>query len=154
MANWTADARGAWSAELRLEVLAGSTGPVETSSPEGHGSSDYRLLTGLLDACMLHARLGSGWGLTPHVGLQVGSLWAQGQGPLIVPVSRQLLWLVATAGARLGYDVGARVTIELDVQTLWPLRRHEFHFDEPEIPIYEQPVIGLMTGIGFAYRVW
>jgi len=152
--DWTARTWGAWRAGIRLEVIAGSTGTVETSSPQGSGSSEYQVLTGLFDVCPLRALLGSGWSLCPHAGVQVGSLWAQGQGPMILPATKQLLWLVAGTGLRVGYQVGARVSMELDVQALWPLARHRFHFTDPEIDIYDQPVLGLMTGIGFAYRAW
>jgi hypothetical protein len=112
------------------------------------------VLSGSLDVCPARVSLPIGLGLAPHVGVQLGSLWAEGQGPLVLAASSQLLWLVAGAGLRIGYDVGARMSLELDTQALWPLGRYRFHFDDPTIPIYGQPTLGMMSSLGFAYRVW
>lgn len=109
-------------------------------------SASFRSVSGRVDACPSSTKL-SILRLSPCVGLELGSLRAEGRG-LDVPVTEARFWSAAHVLGRARLSATPRLFVELEIGAVVPLTARRFLVDTPPLEVFATPAIAVAGALG------
>lgn len=138
---------GVLSPAGRLSIARGSGGTV----PTGVGTASFRWTIAQLDVCPLRFPLLATLGVRPCLGIEGGSLSAEGE--TTTPRSDTRLWLAARLLVRVEWVVFDTVVVDAFGGIAAPFVRDRFVFD-PSTPVYRAPAAYPMFGASLGVFFW
>jgi hypothetical protein len=132
-----------WTAGLRLQAFAAGSGLIGPEAPQAR----YRWFAARLELCPLRVRVVRHVSAQPCFATDAGAVVARGTG-VARPISQTRAWWSAGLGARLRWNVGSGVFVEIAGHALAADTRYRFVFETPYRQVYAVPSMSFDGQIG------
>lgn len=120
-----------WTAAFRVQAFAAGSGLIGPEAPQAR----YRWFAARLELCPLRVRVARGVSAQPCVATDLGAVVARGT-KVAHPLSATRAWWSAGLGARLRWDAGSGVFVEIAGHALAAITHDHFVFETPYEQVY------------------
>jgi hypothetical protein len=122
----------------------------DTHSTSGANAS-FDFATARPELCSMGLALSNGVGVAPCFGAELGAVVGRGSN-IAVPETSSRFWLALDASLRLRGFISERWFVEASGGGVFPLTRYRFVFRDPETPVHDVPVAGLVFAAKLGVR--
>ena len=125
---------------------------VRSGSHSTNGAtSSFDFATARPELCSIGLVVSNGLGVAPCFGAELGAVVGRGSN-IAVPETSSRFWLALDASLRLRGFVSERWFVEASGGGVFPLTRYRFVFRDPETPVHDVPVAGLVFAAKLGVR--
>jgi hypothetical protein len=134
----------------RVSLFYSDTGPATIDA----GSAEFALVALRLSGCPWRLAASEGFALVPCAGLEGGFVRAAGKESdrIVRPKSAREPWFAAHALGRMELSPDPGLSFGVEGAMGFPLTRHEFVFERPEVVVHEVPAVSWSASAGMVAR--
>ncbi|HVR20758.1 MAG TPA: hypothetical protein VMS65_13705 [Polyangiaceae bacterium] len=122
------------------------------SHSTGGANASFDFATARPEVCSIGLALSNGLGVAPCFGAELGAVVGRGSN-IDVPETSSRFWLALDASLRLRGFLSERWFLEASGGGVFPLTRYHFVFRDPDTPVHDVPVAGLVFAAKLGIRL-